>query len=494
MCVLPLGMENGRIPDSAISASFEEPGFEAFNARLNNELYWSGGDGQSHWIQIDLGKVTTLRGVVTQGEGLQEGDPNSECVSKLSIQYAEELSSDMSVEDQLTPLEDQDGNTKIFDANTDVNISSPVTIMFHEPIEARYIRIIPQDICDSNGVPRMRFELLGCPVVDVMVELEQGRGTLTRDENGNYDLKVFPGESITLVCAPEDIFGTFRWKSEPDTILYDSHTGVQISEADPYFNRMSFEPRSPGRWDVVWRLYLDAIMFNETFSFSCSSMFGQSTVNVSATFEAVESVEVDFTGEGDLSSDKQTITLAYDECNTDPTSGKWVGLEDYCYQIGRDAVTQEDAEVKCRERGSELTSIHSESEQNFHRGLMEAAGVRDAWIGFHDRDNDESYVFTDQTPVHYTHWDTFEPDWNGRDLCVRIGGSFFYWIDADCSSNFAYICKRPKGDGMLSGSPAIRCTFYGVNSAGAVRWYKDDEELFDPEYEMVETETEGCMS
>ncbi|XP_072049129.1 uncharacterized protein [Amphiura filiformis] len=356
VCVLPMGMENGRIPDSAITASFEEPGFEAFNARLNNELYWSGGNGQTHWIQIDLGKVTTLTGVVTQGERFQEGDLNPECVSQLSIQYAMELTPDISVEDQLTPIEDEDGNTKIFDANTDV--WSSVTIKFPEPIEARYIRIIPQDTCDSNGVPRMRFELIGCPVVDVLVELEQGRGTLTRDENSNYDLKVFPGESITLVCAPEELveLSTYRWKREPDTILYNSHTGIQISESDPYFERMRFEPRSPSRWDVVWRLGLEIIGVDETFSFSCSSRFGQSTINVTATLAAIETVDVEYTGEGELSSDKQTFTVVY-------------------------------------------------------------------------------------------------------------------------------------GDGMISGSSGIRCTFYGANSAGAVRWYRDDEELMDPEYEMIETET-----
>ncbi len=59
------------------------------------------------------------------------------------------------------------------------------------------------------------------------------------------------------------------------------------------------------------------------------------------------------------------------------------------------------------------------------------------------------------------------------------------------------------GNGTVSGSPSIRCTFYGKNSAGSVRWYRDDEELMASDYQMSVTDegrvyelsiTEGLQS
>ena len=59
-----------------------------------------------------------------------------------------------------------------------------------------------------------------------------------------------------------------------------------------------------------------------------------------------------------------------DECNTDLTAGKWNGFGDFCYQVGNDWVTQEEAEDACRERGALLTSIHSDAEQDFLEGKI----------------------------------------------------------------------------------------------------------------------------
>ncbi len=81
-------MQNGDIPDHAISSSNDgRPGYDAaYNARLNNTASWSADILGVEWIQIDLDKVHTVVGVVTQG-GSEEGGTNEGCVSEFSVGY-----------------------------------------------------------------------------------------------------------------------------------------------------------------------------------------------------------------------------------------------------------------------------------------------------------------------------------------------------------------------------------------------------------------------
>ena len=119
------------------------------------------------------------------------------------------------------------------------------------------------------------------------MELEHGKGTLTRDEDGNYDLQVLPGETIALMCAPEYVLGEYQWKRD-STVLYSSINGVQISESDPDYERIRLEPRSPSKWDEVWWLIVKDMQEDEVFSYFCSSAsYGQTLVNISATYGAL---------------------------------------------------------------------------------------------------------------------------------------------------------------------------------------------------------------
>ena len=123
--------------------------------------------------------------------------------------------------------------------------------------------------------------------VDISLELEHGQGTLTRDQDGNYDLKVLPGETITLICAPECVQGEYQWKRD-STVLYSSTNGVQMSESDSDHGRIRFEPGSPSRWDQVWRLVRSDLEVDDTFNYSCSSsLYGETRVDVTVTYAAL---------------------------------------------------------------------------------------------------------------------------------------------------------------------------------------------------------------
>ena len=92
-CYSGLGMEDGRIPDYRITASSEydhENGPR--NARLNHKEDWpirgawtAKTNDPNQWIQVDLGDLKRVSGVVTQGRNGQY----QRWVTKFFVQYSE---------------------------------------------------------------------------------------------------------------------------------------------------------------------------------------------------------------------------------------------------------------------------------------------------------------------------------------------------------------------------------------------------------------------
>ena len=68
-----LGMESGKVADSAITASsIHSSNYKPANGRLNKVLglcAWTttGGGKTNSWFQVDLGELTTVTGIATQG-------------------------------------------------------------------------------------------------------------------------------------------------------------------------------------------------------------------------------------------------------------------------------------------------------------------------------------------------------------------------------------------------------------------------------------------
>jgi hypothetical protein len=75
VCLSPkaLGMESGKIPDSAITASsFYSSNHKPSNGRLNKDIGYCAwtttrGGRVDSWFQVDLGKLATVTGIATQG-------------------------------------------------------------------------------------------------------------------------------------------------------------------------------------------------------------------------------------------------------------------------------------------------------------------------------------------------------------------------------------------------------------------------------------------
>ena len=69
-CIEALGMEDGRIPDSAISASsFVNEDTHPRLVRLNSPSAWVAAYNElKSWVQVDLGRDAIIKKIATQGK------------------------------------------------------------------------------------------------------------------------------------------------------------------------------------------------------------------------------------------------------------------------------------------------------------------------------------------------------------------------------------------------------------------------------------------
>jgi len=152
-CFLPLGMESGHLPDSALSASTSEnanyiPQFSRLN-RINTKgkagAWCANKNDGNQWLQVYFGRETAVTKVATQGR--YDGD---QWLMSYSLSYSVDGT-------HWAWYRLADGHIKVFGGNIDRN--TPVFHSLHSPIQARYVRFHPRTwtshICT-------RAEVYGC--------------------------------------------------------------------------------------------------------------------------------------------------------------------------------------------------------------------------------------------------------------------------------------------------------------------------------------------
>ena len=120
--------------------AFPGSGYSA--GRMNSPQAWSAKESAAgQWMQMDTGSVQSISGLVTQGRRDQD-----EWVTSYQVQVSSDSKDWIDV-----------GCGRVWEANTDRN--SKVHNYFHEPVHARYIRVLP---LTWHGYLSMRAGILVC--------------------------------------------------------------------------------------------------------------------------------------------------------------------------------------------------------------------------------------------------------------------------------------------------------------------------------------------
>ncbi|KAH1185503.1 coagulation factor V-like [Mauremys mutica] len=168
-CKLPMGLMNGLILDSQISASRHINYWEPKLARLNNAgkyNAWSTDmeQGEFPWIQVDLQRQVLITGIQTQGA---KQLMKSLYVKEFFVTYSKDKRK------WITFVGNSTGGQKLFEGNSDAHGIKDNHI--DPPIIVRYIRVYPTD---SYNRPTLRMELLGCEVEGCSLPLGMENGEI----------------------------------------------------------------------------------------------------------------------------------------------------------------------------------------------------------------------------------------------------------------------------------------------------------------------------
>nr|XP_055183742.1 C-type lectin domain family 4 member K isoform X2 [Nyctereutes procyonoides] len=124
----------------------------------------------------------------------------------------------------------------------------------------------------------------------------------------------------------------------------------------------------------------------------------------------------------------------------------WKYFKGNFYYFSQVSKTWYSAQQFCMSRDSQLTSVTSESEQEF---LYRTAGGLSYWIGLTKAGSEGDWSWVDDTPFDKVQsarfWIPGEPNnYKNNEHCADIKvSSLQSWNDVSCDSTLFFICKRP---------------------------------------------------
>jgi len=134
----------------------------------------------------------------------------------------------------------------------------------------------------------------------------------------------------------------------------------------------------------------------------------------------------------------QLKLLILDGYTMDPSTGN------YFKMLLDKTRTWMEAKARCKQDGGELASIRNDREWQFVKGILTSSGVNYVWLGASDIATEDTWVWTDGSPVTYTDWRPGQPGTSTSYNCLGVyRGHNWQWYDGTCTDTDYAMCKIP---------------------------------------------------
>uniref|UniRef100_A0A4W6G0F4 C-type lectin domain-containing protein n=1 Tax=Lates calcarifer TaxID=8187 RepID=A0A4W6G0F4_LATCA len=127
----------------------------------------------------------------------------------------------------------------------------------------------------------------------------------------------------------------------------------------------------------------------------------------------------------------------------------WMNFSYACYLLSTVSASWDRGRQDCRDRGADLVVRDSREEQV--EFISKIIIKQDTWIGLNDRDRENTWKWTDGTPLTLAYWMKGQPDNGGRDLrwgeedCAHLQAhtkTEENWNDLRCDASKQWICEK----------------------------------------------------
>ncbi|XP_040827549.1 lymphocyte antigen 75 [Ochotona curzoniae] len=126
----------------------------------------------------------------------------------------------------------------------------------------------------------------------------------------------------------------------------------------------------------------------------------------------------------------------------------WLPNNGFCYRLGNESDSWDNAHMKCKALSSDLLSIHSLADvEVVITKLHNEDAKEEIWTGLKNINVPTLFQWSDGSEVTLTYWDENEPNipYNNTPNCVSYSGKLGQWKVQPCEKKLKYACKK-KGE------------------------------------------------